>query len=206
MQRFLGQVLSCLLLGALAGVAGCKDSKPLPPPPPPNPSYSVQLITSLMQSAPAAQVAAVKVTLSSTGVEPRSLSLTQSGTRWEASIEQLPVGTEHTLVAEAFNASGQVLLTAQARSLGSVDGQTVLVALALHPRDDHPSSGPATPRLTSVIATPSSVLPGQALSLQSFAEDPNPGDSLTYAWTASAGVLTSRAWWHWPRATCTPWQ
>jgi hypothetical protein len=52
------------------------------------------------------------------------------------------------------------------------------------------ANAPMAPRITAVLAVPDSVGAGQSSQLLASAYSPN-GDSLTYAWTASKGVLSS---------------
>ncbi|WP_244237814.1 RCC1 domain-containing protein, partial [Corallococcus llansteffanensis] len=72
-------------------------------------------------------------------------------------------------------------------------GQTTAVTLLLQEVNPPAPFDNAAPRITSLVASPGTVAPGGVVALQATADDPNAGDTLTYAWTASTGIFNAAA-------------
>jgi alpha-tubulin suppressor-like RCC1 family protein len=101
------------------------------------------------------------------------------------------VGPVHTFSAEAFDSTGTPRYAGEVTGITRADDRVTVVSLSLQEVNPPPPSSNEAPVLTSLVAGPGSVAPGGTLPLVATAQDANPGDSLTYAWTASAGTFSS---------------
>ncbi|QRN97794.1 hypothetical protein JRI60_01530 [Archangium violaceum] len=176
-----------LLFGLLAGLwmiaTGCAPKKS---------TGSVQVWGTVQASlASPSSVARVSLTVSAPGNDSRTVNLGRRGGQWTGVVAELPTGAVHTFSAEAFDSAGTRLQVGEATGITLADEQVTVVSLSL--REMSPPEPPVNvaPVLTSLVAGPGSVAPGGTLSLAATAWDANPGDTLTYAWTASAGSFSS---------------
>jgi WD40 repeat protein len=191
MQR---NVLGLLpLLAALAAISmsGCRPVE--------ESTGSAQFITSVQQALSASEVSRVTVTLTAADLPTRTVELEQANGQWGGLMGHIQAGTGRTFTAEAFNASGTKLYAGQVTGVTITKGQTAAVALVLQQVQASPPFQNAVPIIDSLVASGSSALPGGRLTLQASAHDPNPSDTLTYVWTASAGTLAS------PTSATTEW-
>jgi len=163
------------------------------------PTGSVQVAASISQALSASDVTRVKVTVSSADMTSLVVELARSNGAWGGLIGNIPAGSNRAFLAEAFDASGTLRFQGQASGVTITANQTMAVALSLQEVSPQPPYGNEAPVLGSVVASTSSVQMGGALTLTAAAHDPNPGDTLTYAWTATGGTFSA------PNATSTSW-
>ncbi len=152
---------------------------------------SVQVQSALPQSLSTSDIAEVRVTVTAADMSPRTTTLERTGSTWSGTLHKIPAGTQRTFTAEAFNASGTRLYAGQATPVTILAEQTTVVSITLQQVQPPPSFENAAPLITSLTATPGTVAPGESLSLNATARDANAADTLTYAWTASAGSFAS---------------
>jgi hypothetical protein len=173
-----------LLALGLALLAGCASSS--------SPTGSAQLAVSLPQAL-SSSVSRVSVTLSATDFSSLSVDLVSSNGVWGGILGSIPAGANRTFLAQAFDASGTRLFQGSASGVSIVANQTALVALTLQQVDPPPPSQNEAPFIDSLVAssTSTSVPAGGSLSLVATAHDPNPGDTLSFAWSSTAGSFSS---------------
>ncbi|WP_253900137.1 RCC1 domain-containing protein, partial [Corallococcus carmarthensis] len=119
--------------------------------------------------------------------------------QWGGVLGQLPAGTGRTFSAQAFDASNTVRYAGQVTPVTIQAGQTTAVTLLLQEVNAPPPFDNAAPRIYSLVANPGTVAPGGQVALQATADDPNAGDTLTYAWTAPSGGFSA------PSSLTTAW-
>ena len=173
----------CLAL-CLAMLAGC------PSRPPSAPTGSAQLTVSVPQGL-GASVSRVTVTASAEDFSPVSAELHSIDGVWGGTLDNLPAGSQRTFLAKAFDASGTPLLEGSASGVTITEEEMSLVAITLQRVEQPSGSQNAPPVIDSLVAPSTSVPLGGSLSLVATAHDPNPGDTLSYAWTATAGSFSS---------------
>ncbi|MFL5356362.1 kelch repeat-containing protein [Archangium sp.] len=152
---------------------------------------SAQLFGSLSQAASAEDVSRVEVTISAADMPTRTEALTKADGAWGGTLGDIPAGTDRTFTAEAFDSAGTKRFSGQATHVTITAGTTTVVALSLQSLDSPTPFDNAAPLIDSLTASTSTVSPGGALQVEATAHDPNPGDTLSYAWTASAGAFYS---------------
>ncbi len=183
--------MKALRLGLLAGLwmvaAACTPSEPTE-----ESTGSVAVWGTLQEGTTSTStVTRVKLTVSAPGRDSRNVNLIRRNEQWTGNVPELAAGPVHTFSAEALDSAGNRLYAGEATGITRADGQVTAVSLSLREVAPPPPSGNEAPVLTSLVAGPGSVAPGGTLPLVATAEDANPGDSLTYAWTASAGTFSS---------------
>lgn len=148
------------------------------------------MVASVGQALSAADVTRVLVTVSAPDIVPsRTAELTRTNDQWQGVIGAIPAGSGRTFVAQAYDGSNRLLFSGQATNVTITAGATVVVSITLQPEQGGPPSGNVAPIIDALIASASSAQPGETLTLQATAHDPNPGDLLTYGWSATAGTF-----------------
>jgi uncharacterized protein (DUF2147 family) len=152
----------------------------------------VQFAVSRGQSLTSAS-SVTRVTVSSSGPNVPSVStdLVQTNGVWGGVIGNIPVGTNREFVAEAFDSGGTLLFTGSASGISIGPDRTTFVAITLQELNPPPPFSNEAPIISFVSFSDLVVGPGGPIFLQAFAHDPNPGDTLSYAWTAPAGSFSS---------------
>jgi hypothetical protein len=103
------------------------------------------------------------------------------------------------LRAQAYDSSGTVRFQGQASGVSISASQTTAVALTLQEVAPPPPYANEAPLIDSLVASATSVQTGASISLTATVHDPNAGDTLTLAWTASAGTFSA------PSAASSSW-
>jgi alpha-tubulin suppressor-like RCC1 family protein len=171
-----------LLAGLCSLSMGCSTEEP---------TGTAQVVSAIQQALSAHDVVRVELTVSAADMAPRHEALTRTDNQWGGILGQLPAGSGRTFHAQAFNASQALIYEGEAMNVTITAGSTTVVSLMLQQVDAPPPFENAAPTITSLIASRGSVEPGGTVALQATAEDANPGDALTFAWTGSAGSFTS---------------
>ncbi|RKG52504.1 DUF1566 domain-containing protein [Corallococcus sp. AB011P] len=154
------------------------------------PVGSVQLASSVQQALTVSDVTRVKVTISSSDMSPRVVELLKSSGSWGGLVGNIPAGPNRSVLAEAFDTSGTLLFQGQASGVSITANQTTAVFLSLQ---EIPAPTPydnEAPVIDSLTASSNALQPGASLSLSATVHDPNAGDALTLAWTASGGTFS----------------
>ncbi|RKH21499.1 hypothetical protein D7X74_00980 [Corallococcus sp. CA047B] len=171
-----------LLALTLALLAGCSASS--------SDTGSTQLAVSVPQAL-AASITRVSVTSSAADFPSVSVDLASSNGAWGGVLGNIPAGANRSFLAQAFDTSGTLLFQGSASGVSIVANQTALVAITLQQVDAPPPFLNAAPLIDSLVTSSTSVAAGGSLSLIAAAHDPNPGDTLTYAWSSTAGAFSS---------------
>ncbi|WP_249351541.1 RCC1 domain-containing protein, partial [Corallococcus exiguus] len=184
MRRESRSGLALLALGLVLALAGCGGAEA-----PQAQEGSAQAVVTLPQALNSSDVSRVELTVSGAGMTTRTEVLAKTGGQWSGVLGQVPAGAGRTFSAKAFDASNTERYAGQATPVTIESNQTTAVTLLLQEVNAPPPFENVAPRLLSLVASPGTVAPGGQVSLQATADDPNAGDTLTYAWTASSGTL-----------------
>ncbi|KFE67348.1 High-affinity leucine-specific transport system, periplasmic binding protein LivK [Hyalangium minutum] len=163
------------------------------------PTGSVQFIASVPQALSANDVTRVKVTVSAADMSSLVVEMAPSHGSWGGLIGNIPAGSNRSFLAEAFDSSGIRRFQGQSSGVTITANQTTAVAITLQELAPPLPYANEAPVIDSLVASSTSVQAGSALSLTATVHDPNAGDTLTLAWTASGGTFTA------PTATSTSW-
>jgi hypothetical protein len=166
--------------------------------PPSEPTGSV-LFAASTHALSANDITRVKVTVSAADMSPLVVELAKSNGTWGGLIGNIPAGSNRAFLAEAFDSSGTKRIQGQTSGVSITANQTTAVAITLQEIAPPPPYTNEAPVIDSVVASSTSVQTGASLSLTATVHDPNAGDSLTLAWTASGGTFSA------PTATTTSW-
>ncbi len=166
----------------LALLVGCSSTTPG--------TGSAQLAVSVPQAL-SASISRVSVTTSAPGLPSVSVDLVSSNGVWGGVLGNLPAGPNRTFLAQAFDASGTRLFEGSATDVSIVAEQTALVALTLQQVNAPPPLQNAAPLIESLVSASASVHAGSTLTLVATVHDPNPDDTLSYAWSSTAGTFSS---------------
>lgn len=181
-RAFSSTVLVPLLFVVLLSAVGCR--------PRPQEPGSASLVASFGQALSAADVTRVQLTVSASDISPSlSTDLVKVDGQWRGLLSGIPAGSNRTFLAQAFDAGGTVLFEGQATGVTITAGKTVVVSITLQPVSRPPPSGNLAPIIDALIASSNVVEPGGTITLQATLHDPNPGDLITSAWTATAGTF-----------------
>ena len=174
--------LLCLALTLALPLVGCQGEA----------TGSAQLAVSVGQGlSSAASVTRVTVTSSGPGIPSVTTELTRAGEVSTGVISSLPAGTQRSFLARAFDGGDNPLFEGSSSGVTITANQTTLVALTLQEVNPPPPFSNEGPIIQSVSATPTTVQTGGFVTVQSTAQDPNVGDTLSYSWTASAGSFAN---------------
>ena len=183
---------SALFLFALAStlLASCSPSS--------RDTGSAQFAVSARQAL-FADISRVAVTSSADDIPSVTVDLAPSNNVWGGFIGDIPAGNDRSFHAQAFNASGTLLFEGSASGVTISGDETTLVAITLQQVNPPPPFENEAPLTDSLVASSTTVAMGGSISLVATAHDPNPGDSLSYAWSSTAGTFSA------PPALSTSW-
>ncbi len=184
--------LSALAALLLLCLAACTS-------PPSQPTGSVQFAASTQQALSASDITRVKVTISASDMSSLVVELARSNGSWGGLIGNIPAGSNRAFLAEAFDSSGTKRFQGQTSGVTITANQTTAVAITLQEIAPPPPYANAAPVIDSLVASSTTVQTGSSLSLTATVHDPNAGDTLTLAWTASGGTFSA------PAAATTSW-
>jgi hypothetical protein len=154
----------------------------------------------LSQGLAASDVTRISVAVEGSGIPtPITAELVKNGTAWEGSIQNIPAGADRYFTATAYDASGAGIYKGRAGPITIASGSVASVVIVLQQTHPQAPFENVAPIIESLVASSNPVQPGSSLTLTSRAFDPNPGDTLSYTWSASAGRLGS------PTAPSTSW-
>nr|WP_224243232.1 kelch repeat-containing protein [Hyalangium gracile] len=187
MKKTLAQVLLAITVVLLVG---CADSS--------SETGSARFAVSMRQAL-TSSIARVSVTSSAADIPSVTLDLAPSNGVWGGTIGNIPAGSNRSFQARAFDSSGTLLFEGSASGVTLSANQTTLVAITLQQVNPPPPFVNEAPLIDSLVASATSVSAGGVLSLWATAHDPNPGDTLSYAWSATAGSFAS------PSEAATSW-
>jgi N-acetylneuraminic acid mutarotase len=175
-------ITQLLLVPGLLLLAGCLAAS--------TDTGSARFAVSLRQGL-STNITRISVTSSAADMSSVSVELTPTNGVWGGTIGNIPVGSNRSFVAQAFDASGTLLFKGAASGVVIYADHTTLVAISLQEVNAPPPFQNEAPVIDALVASSTSVLAGGALSLQATVHDPNTGDRLSYAWSSSAGSFSS---------------
>jgi hypothetical protein len=132
-------------------------------------------------------ISRITLTVSGTGITPAivvDLSKSASGLQWTAVVGGIPAGTGRTFAAQAFSGTGALLYEGSTTADVTANGGAVVVIL-LQESAPPPGLTNNAPRITSITASDGVTTPSGTVSLAVTATDPDPADTLTYAWAST---------------------
>ncbi|RKG48667.1 kelch-like protein [Corallococcus sp. AB011P] len=186
MRRESRSGLAVLALGLVLALAGCDSAQGVQAQ-----EGSAQAVVTMPQALSASDVTRVELTVSGAGMTTRTDALVKTGGQWGGVLGQLPAGTGRTFSAQAFDSSNTVRYAGQVAPVTIQANQTTAVTLLLQEVNAPAPFENAAPRILSLVASPGTVAPSGQVALQATADDPNAGDTLTYAWTAPSGSFSA---------------
>ncbi len=132
---------------------------------------------------------------------PRRVSLARHGETWGALIGSLPAGSNYVFTAIATDQQNVVIYAGSASGISIAMGAVAAVTITLQQVDAPIAFKDAVPVIDSVVLSSTAVAPGQTITAKAVAHDPDAGDTITYAWSASptAGGFSA------PGAAATTW-
>jgi N-acetylneuraminic acid mutarotase len=157
------------------------------------------LFAASTQALSANDITRVKVTVSTADMSPLVVELANSNGTWGGLIGNIPAGSNRSFLAEAFDSSNTKRFQGQASGITITANQTTAVAITLQEIAPPPPYANEAPVIDSLVASSTSVQTGSSLSLTATVHDPNAGDTLSLAWTASGGTFSA------PAAAATSW-
>lgn len=176
-----------LLVAALL-MAGCSSTSA--PPQESGPEGSARFVVAMQQALGAEDVVRVEVTLDAFDITPNTIPLEASGQVWSGTMSSIRAGVDRRFHAEAFDAAGNKIYDGEVDGVTIEDGQTVQVNILAQQVNAPPPFENEAPVIDSIVVSRPSIEPGSSITLQAAAHDPNPGDTLTYAWTATDGTFS----------------
>jgi hypothetical protein len=148
----------------------------------------------------ASDAASATVTITATDIaSPIVVSLVASGGAWGGTIGHIPAGLNRTVALSVRDVGGTELYRGQVTGVTISPGQTASVVIAAQQVSPPPSHNNAAPVIDALVASAVTVAPGDVVSLVVTAHDPNPGDTLVYAWIADGGTFSA------PSSSATNW-
>jgi hypothetical protein len=116
-----------------------------------------------------------------------TLTLTRgTGGAFTGTVGGLPVGVPLTFAATAVATDGAIYA---GEAVVTLDPPPAVASVTIKLQESAPPGFQnQAPRLTSITSTSRLVAPGQGITVAVAAADPDPGDVLTYAWTATFGA------------------
>ena len=131
-----------------------------------------------------------RVTISVTGPginTPVVQDLVQNGSEWQGVLGGIPAGANRTFTAQAFDINNVLIYEGTAGGITIAPGQPPAIVILLQEVNPPAPFTNAAPIIDALTASGSQAAPGSSVRLNLAAHDPNPGDVLTYAWTATGG-------------------
>jgi hypothetical protein len=149
------------------------------------------------------EVASVTVTITGPDIgSPIVVPLVKSGTRWGGTLSGIPAGSDRSFALSARNAAGSEIYRGQVDGITITPGHTALVTINAQQATPTTPKLNVAPSIDALVASATTVAPGEVVSLAVTAHDANVGDTLSYQWAVPAldgGTLSA------PAAAATSW-
>jgi hypothetical protein len=175
---------SVLALGSLSTISGCDT---------PSATQAAEGSAEVsMQALSEADVASATISVSGPALTaPRTQTLFKRDGSWGVSLNGLPAGGGYTFTATAFDANGVAIYTGSVGNVTIMAKQSVPVNITANQVDAAGAFKNSAPVIDSLNISSTKVIPGDVVNLAVAAHDPDTGDTLTYAWSATGGTLGS---------------
>ena len=180
----LGENLSWFLLIALitSTIFTSCDTKP-------DNTGTAQLGVSV-EALSATDVDKVTITVSGDNINPdivRDLHFAQG--HWKGIIGGIPAGTDRTFFAEAFDSGDNLIYEGEVDGVEIIQGEKASVIILLQQKNAPDPFENTAPTIDSIVASSTAVSPDDPVNLEVAASDVDPGDTLTYLWSADGGTF-----------------
>jgi len=140
----------------------------------------------------AGDVASVTVTITGDGiVTPIVVALVSTAGTWAGTIGHIPAGLNRTFTLSAVDAMGTEAYHGMVSGVTITAGQSTTVVITAQQVAPPLLYNNAAPVIDGLVVSAVTVAPGSGMSLAVTAHDPNPGDTLSYTWSAEAGTFAS---------------
>jgi hypothetical protein len=119
---------------------------------------------------------------------PKTFSLSARGSSetWGALIGSLPVGSNYVFTVSASDQSNPpVNYGGTASNIAIIKDQVTTVIIVAQQSNAPTPFKNAVPVIDSLVLSSTNVVPGATLTAKATAHDPNAGDTITFAWSAS---------------------
>lgn len=174
-------LLPLAALSALMALSACKDEQPA----------MLGGADLTVHALGALEVGSVVATVSGPALTaPRSVPLFERGSAgsadtWGGVIGSLPVGSNYVFSVSARDSSNALIYTGSTAGMAIVKDQITSVVITAQQAVASPPFANAVPVIDAVALSSSNLAPGATLSAKATAHDPNPSDTITYAWSVS---------------------
>ncbi|WP_263452039.1 PKD domain-containing protein [Hyalangium gracile] len=183
-RRAVAHAIAALAMVVLAGCGGNGNNAPQP--------GRAEIKVMLPRELAAEGVARVHVAVRGPGIPtPIGTELTLQGGTWQGTLADIPAGLDRVFEAQAFDAASTLLYQGQAGPTTVAAGSTVNILILLQQVNPPPQYNNVAPTIDSVVVSSNQVSPGGTITLTATAHDDNPEDTITYAWTSSAGSFSA---------------
>jgi formylglycine-generating enzyme required for sulfatase activity len=142
----------------------------------------------------AVDVAKVIVTVSGPALaQPKTFDLFKEGNtnKWGGLIGGIPAGDDAIFSVRATDGLGTLIFSGQTSNVKIVAGQVVTVVITAQQATPPAPFGNATPVIDSLVVSSTDVAPGDVVQLHAAAHDPDRADTITFAWSATGGTLST---------------
>ncbi len=138
-------------------------------------------------------IARVEITISGPGIAPAIVTdlAGDPGSGWSGTVADIPPGADRTFTGRAYDALDVLIYEGEAAGVTVIADEMSLVTIFMQQVEPPDPYYNTAPRFTGLSVSAYSVAPGGTISLSVTAEDPDPGDSLTYAWSAGSGTFST---------------
>ncbi|MCP4130732.1 MAG: hypothetical protein GY754_07100 [bacterium] len=135
-----------------------------------------------------------RVTITVTGLDSpitRDLTYNSGTSRWEGTVDAIPIGTNRIFTADAYDASDTHLYTGQVTGITVSSLNSLAVHIILGPVTPPDNFENHVPVIQSVYypGNNNMLKPNETMNMFVVATDED-GDDISYAWTASAGSFS----------------
>jgi hypothetical protein len=190
-RRAASLAFTVLAVGVLAACGGSGS---------PEQGARAEIKAMFSQELSAGDVARVHVEVRGPGIPtPIGMDLSLVGSTWQGTLADIPAGLDRLFEARAYDAASALLYSGQAGPIPINPGSTVSLAILLQQVNRPPPFQNVAPTIDSVVVSANQVSPGGTVTLTATAHDDNPEDTITFAWTATAGSFSA------PSAATTSW-
>jgi hypothetical protein len=141
-----------------------------------------------VQALSAVPLGAVTVTISGPALyapKPVTLSPQGSGGSYGALISSLPVGSNYTFTVSANDTSNTLAYVGQATNVAILHNHVTTVVITAQPATPPAAFANTVPIIDSLVVSSTNIAPGETITAKVQAEDLDPGDSITFAWSGS---------------------
>ncbi len=145
-------------------------------------------------------VTRITVTVSGSGIlVPMVQDLSKVGSTWQGVVSDIPVGSDRLFVGQAFDSAGSLRYQGQAAGVAINANMVTDIFILLQDKNPKPPFQNTVPVIDAFVASTNVIAASGSVDFSVTAHDPNPGDTLTYLWTATGGSFSDAT------ATSTTW-